>query len=175
MYQGMLNPGRGLMLSVDMMQYLPEEFKLVFVGDGPLKVATMAYVKKNMLNERVKFFGSVPNHELAEYTKAADIGLMPLNTDKRSMGKSGFKLLQYMGLGIVSIGQNITINNEIIEHNVNSYLVSNISDWERILIKVLEKDTDFQKLGNNARQRIISRYTFIANYLNLINFIRKND
>jgi len=43
MYQGMLNPGRGLMLSVDMMQYLPEEFKLVFVGDGPLKVATMAY------------------------------------------------------------------------------------------------------------------------------------
>ena len=65
-----------------------------------------------------------------------DIGLMPLNDDARSRGKGGFKLIQYMGLGIVSVASAITINREIISHNYDSFLYDN--EQARQFVQVTE-------------------------------------
>lgn len=99
-----------------------------------------------------------------------DIGLMPLPDNRISRGKCGFKLLQYMGLGIVSVASGITINKEIVDHGINSYLVEPNGDWEAVLKHVIEKD-DFGQIGKNAKAKVHNCYTFTANLNKYTNFI----
>lgn len=52
-----------------------------------------------------------------------------------------------MGLGIVSIASPVTINREIVDDGINSFLASDSDSWEDILLKILNKDYDFPKSG----------------------------
>src|SRR4029450_4729740 len=64
------------------------------------------------------------------HLRRVDIGLMPLRDTPAGRGKCGFKLLQYMGLGIVSIATALTVNREIVDDGVNGFLVEPGEDWE---------------------------------------------
>lgn len=101
-----------------------------------------------------------------------DVGLMPLKDSDTCKGKGGFKLIQYMGLGIVSIASDVTINKEIVKHEKNSYLASGPKEWYNIIEKILLNKVDIAKMGKEAKKQISSKYTFDANiekYLNLFN------
>lgn len=103
-----------------------------------------------------------------------DVGLMPLNDDLRSRGKGGFKLLQYMGLGIVSVASAITINCEIVEHGVDSFLASNSKDWLNVFTDILEKKVNFTEMGKFSRKKIIQKYTFESNKERYLSFLGIN-
>jgi glycosyltransferase involved in cell wall biosynthesis len=106
-----------------------------------------------------------------------DIGLMPLINDTESKGKGGFKLIQYMGLGIVSIASPITINKEIVDHQKNSFLAKDNEEWKYWLTQLLEGKVDLQKMGEEARIKINATYTFSANknkYINFIDYVRNS-
>ena len=47
---------------------------------------------------------------------------MPLPSDKWSEGKCGFKLIQYMALGIPAVASPVGVNSIIIEPGINGYL-----------------------------------------------------
>src|SRR5690606_1331697 len=64
-----------------------------------------------------------------EYMLRADIGLMPLFENEITQGKAGFKLIQYMGLGLVSIVSAITVNKEIVSHGTDGFLAASEKDW----------------------------------------------
>ena len=101
-----------------------------------------------------------------------DIGLMPLINNDVSKGKCGFKLIQYMGLGIVAIATNITVNGDIIKNEENSYLVNNEnSNWYDVLEKVMNNKENFIILGKMARKTIFERYSFSANINKYIDFL----
>lgn len=100
-----------------------------------------------------------------------DVGLMPLPDSLRARGKGGFKLIQYMGLGIVSVASCITINKEIVEDGVNGFLVEPKGDWHEILVKVLKRKSEFATIGVAARSTIMNRYTFSANYTKYKSFL----
>jgi glycosyltransferase involved in cell wall biosynthesis len=102
-----------------------------------------------------------------------DVGLMPLEDNPRTRGKGGFKLIQYMGLGIVSVASAITINNEIIENEKNSFLVDSIesNNWENTLEDILQKKVNLEIIGKNARRTIVEKYSFIGNRTKYLNFI----
>jgi len=104
-----------------------------------------------------------------------DIGLMPLNDDARSRGKGGFKLIQYMGLGIVSVASAITINREIISHNYDSFLYDNEQELIAILEAILANKILLSKVGYRARQKIEHNYTFKSVQESYINFICQNN
>ena len=87
------------------------------------------------------------------------IGVMPLTADKWSDGKCGFKLIQYMALGIPSIASPVGVNKEIINDGVNGFLVENSLEWkERILVLLKNQhlNYEFSKLG---REVIKNRYS----------------
>jgi glycosyltransferase involved in cell wall biosynthesis len=96
---------------------------------------------------------------------------MPLINDMESKGKGGFKLIQYMGLGIVSIASPITINTEIVDHEKNSFLADKDDDWEFWITELLNGKIDMQKIGNAARLKINNNYTFNSNKENYLKFI----
>jgi glycosyltransferase involved in cell wall biosynthesis len=105
--------------------------------------------------------------------KKIDIGVMPLLDDDESRGKGGFKLLQYMGLGIVSIASPITINKDIVLHSENSFLANSREEWKEIFESMLKNEVDFVKIGIKARQRILSNFTFKSNNSKYIQFLNR--
>jgi glycosyltransferase involved in cell wall biosynthesis len=92
-----------------------------------------------------------------------DIGLMPLDDDDNSKGKGGFKLIQYMGLGIVSVASPITINKQIVRHEQDSFLPETFEDWESVLRRILNNEINLSEIGKKARRKIESSFTFNAN------------
>jgi glycosyltransferase involved in cell wall biosynthesis len=140
------------------------DFKLVVIGGD---------VYKKDVNFEIEFFPWSLDTEIENLYKI-DIGLMPLNDDDISKGKGGFKLIQYMGLGIVSIASAITINKEIVDNKENSFLATDLDSWEEIITNILENKYDLNNMGFKARQKILENYTFEANKNSYINFLQQN-
>lgn len=101
-----------------------------------------------------------------------DIGLMPLEDNDLTKGKCGFKLIQYMSLGIPSIGQKITVNEEIIPTPEHGWLVKNEQEWLETIEYVLNMSPEeLDKVGDKAALHINNYYTFQSNYTKLKQFL----
>jgi glycosyltransferase involved in cell wall biosynthesis len=74
LYQGNLNEGRGLEVSVEAMQYL-ENAELWIVGDGDLMSILRGMVADLKLENKVKFWGYVEPKNLPAITEQATVGL----------------------------------------------------------------------------------------------------
>ena len=116
--------------------------------------------------------------ELTELSKGC-LGIMPLVDRPFERGKCGFKLIQYMALGLPILGSPIGVNDSIIIDNVNGYKCSTASDWsEKIEYLILNPELR-QTLGERGRKIFINEYcaeTLVHKYIELINeaFIDKN-
>ena len=64
-----------------------------------------------------------------ECLEKIDIGIMPLFDSKWEQGKCGYKLIQYMACGKPVVASSIGMNCEVVKHDENGYLVSNIDEW----------------------------------------------
>jgi glycosyltransferase involved in cell wall biosynthesis len=73
-YQGSLNPGRGLEFAILAMKHL-EKFQLQIFGDGPLRKDLENLVVENNLMNRVLFMGRIPLNQLSSYTCQASLGI----------------------------------------------------------------------------------------------------
>ena len=75
----------------------------------------------------------------------AHIGIMPLLNTKRSMGKGGFKLIQYMATGLPSIASDVGINNTVVSDNETGVLVDDKENTEGGVDAVLKLSIDRDK------------------------------
>lgn len=101
----------------------------------------------------------------------ADIGVMPLYDDAWSKGKCGFKLLQYLALGLPAVASPVGVNTEIIKNGETGFIAGDIQDWITYLTRLIE-DLDLRKsMSIKGRQFIIENYSVAAwgsTYLNTI-------
>lgn len=107
-----------------------------------------------------------------DHLRRIDIGLMPLRDTPASRGKCGMKLLQYMGLGIVSIATALTVNREIVDDGANGFLVEPDGDWEAAVRRVIAHEESFPEIGRAARETVLSRYSIAAHTERYEDFIR---
>jgi glycosyltransferase involved in cell wall biosynthesis len=106
-----------------------------------------------------------------------DIGLMPLENTPVTRGKCGFKLIQYMGLGIVSVAGAVTINKEIVDDRINGFLIEPEDGWTDILLEVFESKENFSEMSKLARKKIMENYSFQANtqrYLDFVSYVKSS-
>lgn len=108
-----------------------------------------------------------------DHLRRIDIGLMPLRDTPATRGKCGFKLLQYMGLGIVGVATGLTVNSEIVEDGVNGFLVPPEGDWEHVLRDVLAGEERFSEIGQAARATVLTRYSFQAHRRQYVEFLER--
>ncbi len=106
--------------------------------------------------------------------RSFDVGLMPIEDNIVGRGKCGFKLLQYMGLGVVGVATNVTVNGEIIEDGKNGFLVKpDNSNWYDVLKKVLSLQEKFSNIGKSARDTVQEKYSFSANAERFAKYLNK--
>ena len=87
-----------------------------------------------------------------------DIGIMPLPEDQWSEGKCGGKARTYMaaGLGVAVTG--IGYNNQLITDGENGFLIHGMDQWEARLDQLISNVSLRQRLGDNARQHVITHF-----------------
>jgi glycosyltransferase involved in cell wall biosynthesis len=111
------------------------------------------WVKKSEIEDLLKF----------------NIGLMPLEENEWSLGKCGFKALQYMSLGIPALVSPVGVNKEIVTHGKDGFFCENEKDWLDHLSFLIENEQARIDMGREARKKIQDRYSVESNKTNFIN------
>ena len=88
-----------------------------------------------------------------------DIGVMPLFNDLWSEGKCGFKIIQYLGVGVPAVCTPVGINREVIEDGVNGFWAVTNEQWVEKLSLLIEDPALRVKMGRAGREKIMERYT----------------
>lgn len=89
------------------------------------------------------------------------IGLMPLKDDIIEKGKGGFKLIQYLSIGIPSIASPVGINKEILGKG-GGFLVE-LSDHKKWTESIIKLSTDID-LWNKCSKEAKSTYKYSYSY-----------
>lgn len=106
LYQGMLNPGRGLDVAIRTLAELPDHV-LWLVGSGPEEAALRRLAEELEVTQRVIFHGFQPPEKLPAFTRAAWLGLNLLDAISPSYYYSlANKAVDYIQDGLPSVQMN---------------------------------------------------------------------
>lgn len=106
-YQGGLQPGRGLARLVEVAASVPDAY-FVFVGGGGLTTELKSLTQQLELTERVRFIDTVPLAELPSFTASADIGVQPIeNTCLNHYTTDSNKLFEYVQAGLPVVASDL--------------------------------------------------------------------
>ena len=140
-------------------------FKLVVIGGNEYKRTNISFnlefKKWSLIDEK-------------ENINNFDIGVMPLDNTEQSKGKGGFKLIQYLGMGVSSIASDVTINRDILSENKYGFLAKNDDEWKAYLIELLVNKNLRESFAEKGKKRAFEKYTFEANkekYLDSIRYL----
>lgn len=101
-----------------------------------------------------------------------DIGLYPIVEDAWSLGKSGFKAVQYMAVGIPAICSPVGATTEIVENGVHGFLPRSDAEWTSQLSQLIEDENLRHQLGRAGRERVENWYCLEKQAPRLIEILR---
>ncbi len=131
------------------------KFKLKIVGSGQKEISLRGVEVENLewkLERETEDFQSL------------DIGLYPMEFGKKIpdewiAGKSGFKAIQYMSVGIPYIVSPIGVCAEIGVAGETHLAATNPAEWESHLSVLLNDNTIRQRFGENGRRYALDHFT----------------
>jgi glycosyltransferase involved in cell wall biosynthesis len=144
-----------MMPAVPMLKKLQEEFDFTFL---------VICNKKPDLDLRDWEFIEWNEKREVEDLLRLDIGIMPLVSNPWTRGKCGFKIIQYMSLGIPAVASPVGVNSRIIDHGKNGFICSTDAEWMEAL-RALIRDPSLRKdMGEEGRKKIIAQYSTQSRY-----------
>ena len=87
-----------------------------------------------------------------------DIGLMPLTDDPWARGKCGFKLLQYMAVGIPVVCSPVGVNLEIVSDGIEGFHARSDEDWVEKTGRLIRDAALRTQMGKRGREKVKSLY-----------------
>jgi glycosyltransferase involved in cell wall biosynthesis len=127
-----------------------QPFKLKIVGSGRTTVTVPGVEVENLewnLGREIEDFQSL------------DIGLYPVNADNNwATGKSGFKAIQYMSVGVPYVATPIGAAAQIGEENVTHFFARTPAEWIEKLATLLDDEAKRREMGRAGRQHALECY-----------------
>jgi glycosyltransferase involved in cell wall biosynthesis len=96
-----------------------------------------------------------------------DIGIVPLPEDPFTLGKSSFKLLQYMACGVPPVCSAVGFNREAVIDGENGFLAGDTDEWARKLGRLIEDGDLRKRMGKAARATVEKKFSLDKNALSL--------
>jgi glycosyltransferase involved in cell wall biosynthesis len=96
------------------------------------------------------------------------IGLMPLPEDPWTLGKGGFKILEYFALGIPALASPVGINRQLIEHGKNGFLCKANNDWIKYLEILIQDPALRTRMGSSGKKLVEDSFSLRSNRANFL-------
>lgn len=100
-------------------------------------------------------------HEAEDFAEF-DIGLGPIRRDTWADGKSGFKQLQYMAVGVPMVTSLVGGTRDFISHERNALVVEQDGDWYPHLLALLTRPELRARLAQYGRAQVEQAYSLEA-------------
>jgi glycosyltransferase involved in cell wall biosynthesis len=128
-------------------------FRLRIVGAGRGRVSVAGVGVENLPWEL--------GREVADF-RSFDVGLYPILSGAWAAGKSGFKSVQYMAVGVPFVATPVGATAEIGEANVTHFLATTREEWRDALAKLLADARMRRRMGDAGRAHALAHYTVPA-------------
>jgi glycosyltransferase involved in cell wall biosynthesis len=81
--------------------------------------------------------------------------------DEWTLGKCGFKILQYMAAGLPVIASPVGANEQIVREGVTGFLPREMADWPAAVAQ-LAGDAELRaRMGRAAREEVLGTYSLV--------------
>lgn len=120
LFVGRLRYYKGLDALLQALPQLPDA-ELTVIGDGPMRAPWEALTRSLRLDERVHFIGDVPDAELPQWYRRADVFVLPANARAEAFGTV---LLEAMASGLPCVTTEVGSGTSwIVQHGVTGLVV----------------------------------------------------
>lgn len=145
-------------------EFLPQ-LRLILLGDGSQTEQIRGRIETAGLSERVHFGGQVQNDELPEYYRAADLYVSASHSDGSSVS-----LMEAMASGLPALVSDIPGNREWVIPGEHGWWfeAGKPESMVESLKRAVENQSDFDMLGDRARQRAAERADWQVNFQHLL-------
>lgn len=125
---------------------------LSVICDKPIEVETKSLIIKNVKWTRDAAIEGMRN---------AHVGIMPLQNTKYNKGKGGFKLVQYISIGLPCVGSNVGFNGQVITPQCG-VLTNDESEWTDAIIKIADVEA-WESFSTYAYSHWLESFSFKNN------------
>jgi glycosyltransferase involved in cell wall biosynthesis len=101
-----------------------------------------------------------------------DVGLMPIPDDPWTRGKGGYKLLQYMAVGLPVVTSPVGVNQRIVADGVTGFWASDPGDWEDRLTRLIQDPDRRRAMGRAGRIAVERGYSLVVSQERLLAALR---
>ena len=88
-----------------------------------------------------------------------DVGIAPTPSDRWTLGKCGFKIVQYMAAGLPAVASPVGANAEIVREGETGYLPTSDGAWVEAIIRLARDAPLRSQMGKAGRSRVESDYS----------------
>ncbi len=161
LYQGSIQEFRGIEESIEAVTLL-DRCVLVVIGYGYHRPTLEDAVHRRGLDDRVRFFGPIPNDELLYYTASADVGLCVIRGQSLSYRWSmPNKLFEYMMAGIPVVASDFEEMGRVVrEEGVGTVCDPDDPQSIAAAVRAIIDDPDAEARFRAATRVAITRYNW---------------
>ena len=174
LYQGGFTVNRGLFNLIQSAQYI-DNAKVVFMGWGRIEPELHAEVKKYNLEDKVLFTPGVPQNELLNNSKSAEVGVIPYQfVGLNNYYTSPNKLFEYLNAGVPIAGSDFPELKRVID----KYTVGETFDPEspKSIAEAINKiidNTEYQKTLKKNTKVAAEDFRWEHEEVKLVNIYKK--
>lgn len=131
------------------------ELRVSVVCDYPLEYDARAFVLENIPWER-----KIAVKKMLD----AHIGVMPLEDNEIARGKCGFKLIQYLSIGLPVVGSAVGMNKQIISKNVGVAIDTlNPESWNDAFMTICSSPSSWRNYSLEAQKKWHDDFSYDKN------------
>jgi glycosyltransferase involved in cell wall biosynthesis len=159
---GFLNrliPGKGPLVALEALRSLPDDARLLFAGDGPMRRTLAARVNERGLQARVQLRSRAPSSSIPELMRELDVIVLPSVTTRSWKEQFGRVLIEGMAAGVPVVGSD---SGEIPNVIGDAGLIvpeGNAEALGRALRRLYEDAGLRRSLAQRGRERAVERFS----------------
>lgn len=171
-FVGGFYPWHGLDLLLDAFTSVAKDYPqatLLLIGDGPMRPALLRRVEASGLKDRVQMPGKIAHNQLAPAIARFDIGVMP---DSNTYG-SPMKIFEYMAMAVPVVVPDYAPLQDVVTDGVQGRIFrrGDAPQLAACIAEMMANPAERARMGQRARQAIVSRHNWLSNASLAINRI----
>jgi len=156
LYCGRLSKDKGIYFTINAIKDLDNIVFLIIGKKRNYYSELNNLVKKLDISKKIKFIGFIDNSKIKEYYSITDLVVHPC-TYYEPLSRM---LLEAASYGIPIIASNIGGNSEIVENDVNGFLVKNTKELKNKIEKLINNEKLAKKMGEESKEKIKKEFSY---------------